>query len=286
MGQVKFYQRFNTDKKCFHALRRFLYSGRPVRCSCGSLRLWRSQKPNGCRLYTCRSCRRKWSDLKGTIFERSRVSLVVWFLAIYEVAHHQGISARQLGFRLGVSYKTSWRMLHRIRQALKEHQLGLMLGCVVEADETYVGGRRKGWRGRAAKGKVAVAGVVERGGRLVAWSVPDTTISSLHGLIESHVLVGSRVVTDQWYGYNHLESKGYQHSRVHHSYTWVDGDKHTNTIEGFWSLLKRTFRKVYFHVSKRYIDNYLAEASFRYNLRLEKDRLQATFRACLAPIGS
>lgn len=284
MGHRAFYHRFSTERKCFHALRRELYGGRPVRCVCGASRLWRSERPNGCRLYTCRVCRRKWSDLKGTIFERTRTPLSKWFFALYEIAYGPGISARHLQVRLSVSYKTAWRMLRQIRRALQENQDGLLLEGVVEADETYVGGRRKGPRGRGARGKTPVVGLAQRAGPLVARTLPDVSRQSLHASIRSHVRPGARLVTDEWPGYNRLRSCGYRHHRVRHEETYVKGQKHTNTVEGFWSLLKRRIRAIHTKVSQKYLDYYLAEASFRYNLRLQPDRLQATFQACLVPL--
>lgn len=284
MGQQQFYHRFSTERKCFQTLRRTLYGGRPVRCACGAARPWRSERPNGCRLYTCRACRRKWSDLKGTIFERSRTPLSKWFFALYEVAHGPGISARHLQERLAVSYKTAWRMLYRIRRALHQDQLRLVLTGVVEADETYLGGRRKGPRGRGARGKTPVVGLAQRSGPLVALTLPDVSRQSLHASIRSHVRPGARLVTDEWHGYSRLRSRGYRHHRVAHEETYVRGQKHTNTVEGFWSLLKRRIRAIHTQVSQKYLDYYLAEASFRYNLRLHTDRLQATFQACLVPL--
>lgn len=284
MGHRAFYHRFSTERKCFQALRRTLYGGRPVRCTCGGTRPWRGERPNGCRLYTCRFCRRKWSDLKGTIFERSRTPLSKWFMALYEIAHGPGISARHLQVRLSVSYKTAWRMLHQIRRALREEQLSLVLTGVVEADETYLGGRRKGPRGRGARGKTPVVGLAQRAGPLVALTLPDVSRKSLHASIRSHVRPGARLVTDEWPGYSRLRAHGYRHHRVLHEETYVKGQKHTNTVEGFWSLLKRRIRAIHTKVSQKYLDYYLAEASFRYNLRLQPDRLKATFQACLVPL--
>jgi transposase-like protein len=184
-----------------------------------------------------------------------------------------GVSAKQIQRETGVTYKTAWRMFKQIRTRMSE-EISLE-GSSVEMDETYLGGRRRGGRpGRAsgpAKEKAIVIGAVERGGKVVAVVSDDVTKATLHGLAKEYVLPGSIVYTDSFHAYMGLEKiNGYQHRRINHSAgVYVAGDTHTQTIEGFWSLVKRGIGGVYHSVSKKYLQTYLDEYSFRYNRRNE-----------------
>ncbi len=182
-----------------------------------------------------------------------------------------GISAKQLERELGVTYKTAWRMFNRIRALLQEDVTAL--SGTVEVDETYVGGKpRFHVHGdipraiREAKArKITVQGMVERGGRVRVTANPA---SPLMGNVVEHVLPRTNVYTDEAVAYSKLGTQGYVHSRIHHSMNvYVSGDVHTNTIEGFWSLVKRGIGGVYHSVSAKYLQMYLDEYAFRYNHR-------------------
>jgi transposase-like protein len=215
--------------------------------------------------------------MKGTIFEDSATSLRLWFHAIFLMSQTRcGISAKQIERELGVTYKTAWRMANRIRTLLNQDDT--ILGGTVEADESWVGGslRNRHGRGRPKTEelhKVPVFGMAQRArdgrpGRVVAKMVPDTKSRSLLPEVRERVLPASTIYTDEWRSYRALWGMGYEHSRVNHQQgVYVDGDVHTNTIEGFWSLLKRGIGGVYHSVSTKHLQSYLDEYAFRYNHR-------------------
>jgi transposase len=222
--------------------------------------------------YACDYCGSMISPMAGTIFEKSSTALRTWFYAMYLMsATRCGISAKQIQRETGVTYKTAWRMFKQIRTLMSEEVS--LEGEAVEMDETYVGGkRRNGKRGRPAAHdgkKTCVVGAVERGGKVVAIASSDATKKTLHGVAKEYILPDSIVYTDEWKGYNGLEKvNGYDHRRINHSAgVYVIGTTHTNTIEGFWSLVKRGIGGVYHSVSKKYLQTYLDEYSFRYNRR-------------------
>jgi transposase-like protein len=222
--------------------------------------------------YACDYCGSMVSPMAGTIFEKSSTSLRTWFYAMYLMsATRCGISAKQIQRETGVTYKTAWRMFKQIRTLMSEDVS--LEGEAVEMDETYVGGRpRKGdkiTRGRGDKTKTCVVGVVERGDSVVALVAPDASHDTLKGIAKEYILPESIVYTDEWSGYRGFDKiNGYQHRRVNHSAgVYVVGTTHTQTIEGFWSLVKRGIGGVYHSVSKKYLQTYLDEYSFRYNRR-------------------
>ncbi len=232
--------------------------------------------------WTCSACGYHLHPTAGTIFHKSSTSLHLWFYAMYLMTSTRcGISAKQLERELGVTYKTAWRMFTLIRNELMGDDEEPLSGAV-EADETYVGGRRKGKTGRPGRGdrkKTPVFGMVERGGRVVASKVPDAMAMTLMPQIEKRVLPESVVYTDEWKSYNRLERSGYQHRRIHHSQEiYVMGDVHTNTIEGFWSLVKRGIGGTHHAVSAKWLQGYLNEYAWRYNHR---DDGQAQFLTLL-----
>lgn len=229
--------------------------------------------------FECQWCGHHIHPMVGTIFENSATSLRLWFYAIYLMASTRcGISAKQLERELGVTYKTAWRMFRQIRSLLP--QGGPLLGGTVEADEAYIGGKSK-WksrglplsRGRGGVGKTAVHGMAQRRragapARISATIVPDASVGSLIPNVQARVLPGSVVYTDTWQVYTRLGRLGYKHSRVaHEKHVYVRGDVHTNTVEGFWSLLKRGISGVYHGVSTKHLQSYVDEYVFRYNNR-------------------
>jgi transposase-like protein len=226
--------------------------------------------------FACQNCGHHEHPMKGTIFEDSATSLKLWFYAIYIMSSTRcGISAKQLGREVGVTYKTAWRMFHLIRQMLEERD-GDPLSGKVESDESFYGGKEKNKHAdkkfsenpSGTVGKTAVWGVVERKGRIVAKVVPDTTKATILPLVNTHVLPATAVFTDEATLYDGLTGLGYKHQRVHHAAkVYVDGDAHTNTLEGFWSLTKNGIRGVYRNVSTKYLQMYLDEYAFRFNRR-------------------
>ncbi|MFN2489334.1 MAG: IS1595 family transposase [Actinomycetota bacterium] len=232
--------------------------------------------------YACQYCGHHEHPLKGTIFEGSATSLKLWFYGIYLMASTRcGISAKQLERELGVTYKTAWRMFNKIRSLLAQDD-GLFDGAV-EIDEAYVGGQAK-WRSagrsrargvQAGRGtdKTPVLGMAQRSrqgqaGKVSAKVVGGTGGPALLPNVETKVLPESIVYTDDYRAYGDLTKMGYQHHRIPHSQkVWVSGDVHTNTIEGFFSLLKRGIGGTYHSVSTKHLQSYLDEYAFRYNNR-------------------
>ncbi|MDT7041507.1 IS1595 family transposase [Candidatus Nitronereus thalassa] len=217
--------------------------------------------------YSCQFCGNHVSPLAGTILEKSSTSLYNWFYAMYLMASTRcGVSAKQIERETGVTYKTAWRMYKQIRSMLGEDYN--LEGSSVEVDETYIGGKRKGKRGRGAEGKSIVVGAVQRKGKVVAKKVENVKANTLVPFVTERVLPKTIVYTDELPSYNKLPKMGYDHRRIHHaSKVYVMGDIHTNNIEGFWSLVKRGINGVYHAVSDKYLQNYLDEYAFRYNRR-------------------
>ena len=245
---------------------------------CGEFRAFRRYATKQQRRsWTCTACGQHIHPTAGTIFHKSSTSLHLWFYAIYLMTSTRcGISAKQMERELGVTYKTAWRMAKLIRQDLMEQDDEPMDGPV-EADETYVGGRRRGTpRGRPGPGshKTAVFGVVERGGRVAAVTVPNVRRATLLPHLTRRVLPEAVVYTDELKSYDGLATQGYRHRRIQHSAgVYVSGEVHTNTIEGFWSLVKRGIGGVYHAVSAKHLQGYLNEYAWRYNHR-DDDRPQ------------
>lgn len=266
-----FDKQFPDDNTSLEWLKDYLYpAGIPCKV-CGEIT--KHHRVRSRPSYSCDRCGHHVHPMAGTIYENSRTPLKLWFYAIFLMAQTRcGISAKQLERELGVTYKTAWRMFKQIRSLLDE-PIESLSGCV-EIDETFIGGKRRDGRtGRPGPGssKTAVMGMVERQGRVVARAIPDTSGKTLIPLVNQHVMPRSIVYTDEWKPYRALGRQGYFHDRIHHaSKVYVRGDVHTNTIEGFWSLVKRGIGGVYHVVSAKYLQSYLNEYAFRYNHRKDE----------------
>ena len=234
----------------------------------------------GRRSYSCQFCGHHVHPTAGTIFHKSTTSLRLWFYAVFKMGStHCGISAKQLERELGVTYKTAWRMFHQIRKMLTDDDDQRLSGTV-EADETYVGGRRRGTkRGRPvqASHKTPVLGMAQRKGQVVATAIPNTKRATVMPHVQKKVLPETTIYTDEYRVYDNLNWQGYRHSRVRHAEEiYVAGDVHTNTIGGFWSLLKRGIAGVYHSVSAKHLQSYLNEYAFRYNHRKDEQPMFLT----------
>jgi transposase-like protein len=208
--------------------------------------------------------------MAGTIFEHSSTSLRLWFYAMYLMGSTRcGISAKQIQRETGVTYKTAWRMFRQIRMLLSDDDMKLEGPTTpIEVDEMYVGPLTRRI-GRITKPKTPVVGMVERdGGRVIAVVAEDTKKPTLFKIIKERVLPDSVIFSDDYPAYDGLNVRGYEHHRIRHSAgVYVAGNVHTQTIEGFWSLVKRGIGGVYHSVSTKYLQSYLNEYSFRYNHR-------------------
>ena len=256
---------FPTDDACLEWLKNHLYPNGIFCQRCGQVT--KHHKLTTRRSYSCDICGRHVHPTSGTIFEKSTTSLKLWFHAIYLMSSTRcGISAKQIERETGVTYKTAWRMFHQIRSLLQEEYEPT--SGEFEVDETYIGASKPGKRGRGAGGKAVVFGVAQRNGNVSALIPKNLKSSTIVPLIKERVLPESMVYTDEFPTYDYLKEHGFKHKRVHHSSkVWVAGNAHTNTIEGFWSLLKRGINGVYHAVSQKHLQSYINEYSFRYNHR-------------------
>lgn len=278
---------FQTQEQAMDYLENVRWKGRPVCPYCQGTAVGRHVSGDRAgQRWQCRTCKRAFSGTVGTIFHGTHIELRKWFLVTALMMNaKKSASACQIARDLGMRRPTVWSMMHRIRVAMASDpaQTALMHG-IVEADETYIGGKpRKGGpkgggpatkpkRGRGTA-KVAVIGIAERGGRVVA-KVAEAGELSAKGLlafVERFVdPAGSLVMTDEYSGYVGLAAK-FQHSRVKHAETYAEGIVHTNTIEGFWGLVKRAWYGQHHWYSRKYMPLYIAEACYKYNERRQAD---------------
>lgn len=219
--------------------------------------------------YACPWCGHHIHPMVGTPFAKTHVPLVKWFYAIYLfTTTRHGVPAKELERQLGVSYPTAFRMSHEIRKYMARVDGDPTLGGHCEADETFIGGRQHGRGPGRGTNKMIVLGMLERGGDVITRVVPEVSRYSLFPHIERNIEKGSTISTDQLGVYAKLPTLGYKHGAVDHSKEeWVRGPHHTNSLEGFWSQLKRSIRGTHVHVSAKYLANYCREFEFRYNLR-------------------
>lgn len=265
---------FKDDQTCRDYLIQQRWNGELVCIHCGNT--GNNWIIDGGKRYKCSGCKKKFSVITGTVFEHLRIPLNIAFAAVYlATAHKKGISSCQLARDLGITQKSAWFVLHRIREMLKDKQPQILTGTV-EGDETFVGGKNKnrhaskkieGSQGRSGKDKTPVFGLLERGGNVKTHVVTDTTAKSLKPIIEEMVEQGAILITDEWGAYNGLNAN-YSHEVIKHNENeYVRGLVHTNTIEGFWSLFKRGIFGIYHYASPKHLHRYTDEFSYRYNTR-------------------
>jgi transposase len=281
---MEFFKEFPDDEACLQWLwrKRFSPDGEHAYCKrCGTARKFKRYKTNPPRpSWSCTSCGLHLTPLAGTVFHKSSTSLQLWFYAMWIMTSTRcGVSAKQLERELGVTYKTAWRMFNLIRNRLMAQDYQGPLSGEVEADETFVGGKpRQSYRNKvAARGwnmqtaywdrKAIVFGAVQRGGKIRAEVISTSRGHVVRNKVREYVLPASVVYTDDFHAYHKLSGK-YTHKRINHSAkVYVDGDVHTQTIEGFFSLFKNGVRGVYHSVSKKWLQGYVNEYVWRYNHR-------------------
>ena len=269
-------KRFKTE----HAARKHLEAIRwpdgPICPHCGSIDNAHRIKGKSARpgLWFCADCRAQFSVTVGTLFERSHVPLHKWLLANHLIcASKKGMSAHQLHRMLGVTYKTAWFMAHRIREAMRDNpDLGPLGGSnkVVEADETFIGGKAKNRAFGPPPKKEAVFALVERDGKMHSFHVPAVNAKTLRPILVTQIDRKSYLMTDEAGSYVKVGREFVGHGTVNHSIQeYVRGGFwHTNTVENYFSILKRGITGVYQHVSQQHLKRYLGEFDFRYNERI------------------
>jgi len=265
---------FTDNDKARQALEAVRWPNGPVCPHCGSseriaLVAGVKHRPG---LYYCNDCKGQFTVTVGTVFERSKISLSKWWLAVFLLSSSKkGISSHQLHRALGVTYKTAWFMTHRIREAMRDGTLAPMGGDgqTIEADETYIGVKkeaRRNKRGGAHKNKVV--GLVERGGKARTVHVDRVTSDNITSILTSNADRKSALMTDEASWYIKAGKEFSSHESVNpRAEEYVRGTAHTNTIEGFFSIFKRGMKGIYQHCSEQYLHSYLSEFDFRYNHR-------------------
>ena len=279
----EFRAQFSTEDACLDAIFKLRYGTLEVCPSCNESSA--ISKVTNRRCYQCSRCHSQFYPTAGTIFEKTRTPLVNWLFVIHLFCTtRNGLAAKEIQRQLGVTYKCAWRMGHQIRKMIGGGFGEEKLSGVVEADETYVGGkaknmhrkRRKQFKGTGNINKVAVFGMLERGVgvkvKVMNTNYVDGTM--LQPIIKKQLKEGSRLITDGHGAYKDLHLK-YSHEIVsHHTGEYVRGeDIHTNSIEGFWSQLKRTISGTHIQVSRKYLQLYANECAFRYNNCFRGDKL-------------
>lgn len=276
---------FSTENKCIEFLEKQRWDGNVASPFDAKSKVWKCKNNR----YRCVNTGKYFNVKTGTLFDNTKIPLQKWFIAIWLLtSHKKGTSSIQLAKDLGITQKSAWFLAQRIRNCFCLPQEEMMDG-VVEVDETFVGGKNinrhknkkiKYSQGRSYKDKTPVFGMLQRGGRLAAYVVDDTSKSSLQPIILKNLKRFSYLISDEWSGYNGL-SRHYFHDIVRHQckeyVKWDNPLTHTNTIEGFWGIFKRGVKGIYNSLSRKHLQKYVDEFVFRYNSR----KIKESERFCL-----
>ena len=279
MNLIEVMERFPDQEACIEHLERIRWRGTPVCPHCESKDVVRKSKDGVGRVgrWNCHDCNASFKVTCGTVFHGTQIELQKWFLAISLIVNaKKSLSSYQLARDLDLKQKAAWYLQTRVRAEMADKTNSILLQGIIEADETYIGGkprkenkkedREPAKRGRGTS-KTAVIGAVERGGQVVAEVAKGLTGRDILEFIRRVVNVKeSELMTDEFHAYNALGSQ-LKHHVINHQEQYVDGDRHTNTIEGFWSLIKRAWYGQHHHYSIEYTPLYVAERCYIYNNR-------------------
>lgn len=264
---------FSDADRCFEYVKQLRWPDGNVSCPrCGSYDHWFIKTR---RVWDCKGCKKQFSLKVGTIYEDSALKLDKWMVATWMITNcRNGVSSYELHRAIGVTQKTAWFMLHRIREVMKDTDVTPLSG-EVEMDETFVGGKARNMHAKKRdemhkkndgqfKGKTIVVGMLERNGRVKASVVEARTREVLHTLAHSSIATGSTVMTDEHHPYRGMN---FTHQVINHAEAYVRGNVHTNGIESFWSMLKRSLGGTYISVEPFHLFRYIDEQAFRFNNR-------------------
>ncbi|OGL35661.1 hypothetical protein A3F38_02455 [Candidatus Saccharibacteria bacterium RIFCSPHIGHO2_12_FULL_48_21] len=271
MNLLEFQRKFSSEEACLEYLEQSRWPKDRYCPHCGSIKTYKFADG---KLFKCGDCRKQFTAKVGTIFSDSKIPLYKWFLAIYlATSLKKGISSMQLSRYLGVTQKTAWFMLQRIRFALEKSGNNNLLQDVVEVDETYLGGKgiNRAKERRSTEqdyNKQVVMGMVQRGGKAKIKHVKSAGARALLPEIQQNIAPNTQIYSDEYGAYKTLPRLGYPHGTVRHrSNQFRNGDIHTQTIEGIWSHFKRGINGTYHHVSPKHLQKYCSEYEYRYNTR-------------------
>jgi transposase-like protein len=270
---------FSDEQVCIDTIAKMRWPKGPICPTCEGAEHYylKTQKR-----WKCKKCAKQFSVKLGTIFEDSPISLDKWLVALWMLVNcKNGISSYEVGRGLGLTQKSAWFVLHRLRLALQESSLVRLGGSgkTVEVDETFIGGlsrnmhadkRARRITAHGPKDKAVVLGILERGKKIRTISVPDTKQRTLQGCVRNHIEPGTDLVSDASPSYVGLQ-KDYEHQIIDHAVAYVHGNVHTNGLENYWSLLKRGVKGTYISVEPFHLFRYLDEQAFRFNNRATKE---------------
>ena len=270
LSLYQFFQRFPNEDSARKYFEEKRWKGHVTCPHCGSDDVLECKNHNPMP-YRCRTCRKYFSVRIGTVLEESKLPLHKWLMCMYLLSTaRKGISSIQIAKELGITQKSAWFLSHRIREVWMRMKKEKLEG-IVEVDETFIGGKesnkhhsKKLNQGRGSVGKLVVIGAKQRDGRVIVNHINDTSSFNLQGFIEKNVQKSSDVFTDEFRSYKGL--LGFNHEVVNHSRKeYVKGRVHTNSIESFWSILKRGYYGIYHYMSPKHLKRYIHEFAFRYN---------------------
>jgi transposase-like protein len=285
---------FANEQVCIDEVAAMKWPDGQISCSgCGEIgnTIWLANQKR----WKCRGCKKQFSVKVGTIFHDSPLGLDKWMVAMWMLANcRNGVSSYEIARTIGITQKSAWHMLHRIRKAMTDissEQLGG--NGPVEIDETFVGGkvknmhkskRVKGLNYSAGNGKAIVMGMLERGGKVRASVIGDRKLASMRPPVETNVASGSHIITDEHSCYPFIAKDAYYHEVINHIEGYVREHVHTNGIENFWSCLKRGLNGTYISVEPIHLDRYVDEQVFRFNNRHNKGGDASRFKAVLKDV--